>query len=159
AGDLVKRRAADRLLATGTVGADRKPVRLVAQPLQEIQDGVARLEREGWPAGEKEALASGIAVRSLGDRDDRDIADAEFGEDGLRLGELPLPAIYQHQIGPHAALALGVFLQCPVKAAAKHLAHHRVIIAARRTGCRPFVIPGLGGAESPESWNTGLWNI
>src|SRR5438874_4377304 len=123
------------------MGADRKPVRLVAQPLQEIEHRVARLEREGWPPWEKKALASGIAVGSLGDRDDRDIADAEFGEDGLRLGELPLPAIDQHQIGPHAALALGILLQRAVKAAAEYLAHHRVIIAARHSRLGTSVSP------------------
>src|SRR5439155_4381934 len=54
--DLIERRAADRLLAAGPMRADRKTVRLVAQALQEIEDGVARLEREGRPPGEKEPL-------------------------------------------------------------------------------------------------------
>jgi len=150
--------------------ADREPVRLVAQALQEIQHRVARLEREGRPPRQEEALAPGIAVGTLGDRRDRDVADAEFGERGLRLGELPLPAIDQHQIRPHTALALGIFLQRAEKAAAEHLAHHRVIIAAGGDRFRivrscvtrmttKFVIPGRGGAESPESRNTGLWNM
>ena len=38
------------LLAAGAMRADRKPVRLVAQALQEIEHRVARLEREGRPA-------------------------------------------------------------------------------------------------------------
>src|SRR5262249_49473677 len=64
AGDLVERRLTDRLGPPRAVGADRKAVRLVAQPLQEIQDRVARLERKGRPAGQKEPFAAGVAVGS-----------------------------------------------------------------------------------------------
>src|SRR5207249_3263392 len=49
--DLIERRAADRLLAADPMRADRKTVRLVAQALQEVEDRVTRLEREGRPAG------------------------------------------------------------------------------------------------------------
>src|SRR5690242_3668754 len=157
--DLVERRAADRLLEAGPMRADRKTVRLVAQALQEIEDGVARLEREGRPPGEKEPLAARIAVGSLGDCHDRHIADPELGEDRLRLRQLPLSAIDQHQIGPHAALALRIFFQRAIEAPAEHLPHHRVIIPTRRTRFTLIVIPGLGGAESPESMNTGFWNM
>ena len=69
---------ADRLGAAGAVGADRETVRLVAQPLQEVEDRVARIERERRPAGHEEALAAGVAVRPLGDADDRNIGDAEL---------------------------------------------------------------------------------
>ena len=59
------------------------------------------------------------------------IADAELVEHALRDAELPLAAIDQHQIGPAALLALGVLLQGAGEAAQQHLAHHRVIVAAR----------------------------
>src|SRR5579864_2010441 len=47
AGDLVERRLPDRLRALGAMRPDRKAMRLVAQPLQEIKHRVARLEHEG----------------------------------------------------------------------------------------------------------------
>ena len=84
--DFVERRAADRHRPLGAVRADRETVRLVAQPLQEIEDRIARFERERRPAGLKEPLAPGIAVGTLGDRRDRHIIDAEFGQDLLRRG-------------------------------------------------------------------------
>ena len=45
--------------------ADGEAMRLVAQPLQEIQHRIARLEREGRLAGHEEALAAGVAVGPL----------------------------------------------------------------------------------------------
>src|SRR6185437_5553089 len=71
AGDLVERRAPERFRMPRTVGADGKAVRLVAQPLQEIEHRVARLERERRPSRHEESLAPGVAVRPLGDADDR----------------------------------------------------------------------------------------
>ena len=79
-GDLVERRAPQGLGPLGAVGADGKPMRLVAQALQEIEHGVARVERERRPSRQKEAFPPGIAVRPLGDPDDRDIGDAELFE-------------------------------------------------------------------------------
>src|SRR5690242_15541004 len=56
AGDLVEWRGADRHRPAGAVRPDRKPVRLVAQSLQEIKDRVARLEREGRSPRQEESL-------------------------------------------------------------------------------------------------------
>ena len=102
-GDLVERRMPDRLRSPGAVGADGEAVRLVAQPLQEIEHGIARVERERRAAGHEKSLAAGVAVGALGDADDRDVADAEFVEHSLRDAELPQPAIDQHEVGPGAA--------------------------------------------------------
>src|SRR5207249_10383658 len=79
---------------------------------------------------QEEPLTPGVAVGPLGDPCDRHIIDTEFGQDLLRRAELPLAAIDQHEIGPHAALALGILLEDAAEAAAQHLAHHRVIVAA-----------------------------
>src|SRR5688572_32599451 len=68
AGDLVQLRLADQRRALGAVRPDDKAVGLVAQPLQEIEDGVLGVEQERLAAGQEEALAPGIAVRTLGDR-------------------------------------------------------------------------------------------
>ena len=102
-GDLVERRAADRLVALGAMRADREAVRLVAQPLQEIEHRVARFERER-PAARAERTAR---ARHCGRAPWRSptigtIVDAEFGEDLLRRRQLALAAVDQHQIGPHA---------------------------------------------------------
>src|SRR5204863_6986850 len=61
-------------------------------------------------------------------------------------------------IGPHAALALGILFQRAIEAAAEHLAHHRVIIPARR--CRLLKAPtrpppraGLPPPLAGEGWD------
>src|SRR5260370_14251176 len=46
-GDLIERRLADRPGALGAMRTDRETVRLVAQPLNEVEDGIARFDREG----------------------------------------------------------------------------------------------------------------
>src|SRR4051812_26676295 len=51
AADLVELRAAERLLAACPVAADRETMRLVPQALQEVQHGVARIERDRLAAG------------------------------------------------------------------------------------------------------------
>ena len=81
-------------------------------------------------ARHKEPLAAGIAVGTLGDRYDRKILDAEFGEDLLRCCQLSLSAVDQDEIRPLIAGALRIFLQSAPEAAAEYLAHHCVIVAA-----------------------------
>jgi len=54
--------------------ADREPVRLVAQPLQEVKHR-SRGSSEKDGAGHEKPLAPSIAVGALGDRGERDIAD------------------------------------------------------------------------------------
>ena len=79
--DLVERIGADRLRALGAVRADGEAMRLVAQALDEIEHGIARLEHEAaLAAGNVEMLAAGVAVGPLGDADQRDIVNAEFGQ-------------------------------------------------------------------------------
>ena len=45
----------------------------------EIQRGIARLHAEGLPARHIELLAPGIALRPLGDRDQRHVDGTELG--------------------------------------------------------------------------------
>src|SRR5215472_9044053 len=80
AGNLVERRAADRLHPPGAMGADGEAMRLVAQPLQVIEDRIFRIEAEGLAPRAEEALTPGISVGSLGDRGERDVGDAEIGQ-------------------------------------------------------------------------------
>src|SRR5690242_21827283 len=98
--DFVERRPPDRLDALGAMRADGEAMRLVAQSLQEVQYRIPRLQRERWPAGHEEPLAAGVAVGTLGDRDEREIRDTEFREDLLRRRQLALSAVDQHEIRP-----------------------------------------------------------
>src|SRR5689334_22546489 len=106
-------------------------MRLVAQTLQEIEHRIAWVERERRPSPLKKPLAPGIAVWPLGDRHDRDVGDAEFSEHALGDAELPLAAVDEHEIGPPSLVALWVLAERPAEAALQHLAHHRVVVAAR----------------------------
>src|SRR5712692_2772786 len=71
--NLLERRVTERFCPLGTVGADCEAMRLVAQALQKVEDGIPRVERERRPTGNEEALAPGVAVGPLGDRTDRDV--------------------------------------------------------------------------------------
>ena len=85
--DLVERVLRQGRLAPGAVRADGEAVRLVAQPLYELEHRIARLQHEGLAAGDEELLAAGVAVRPLGDADQRDIVlKAEFLENAARGG-------------------------------------------------------------------------
>src|SRR5882724_3922696 len=77
AGDLLQARLADVLLALLPVRADGKAMRLVAQPLHEIQHRIARFELHGRAPRNEERLAAGVALRSLRDPDQRYAGDAE----------------------------------------------------------------------------------
>ena len=81
--------------------ADGKAVRLVAQPLNEIEHGIALCQHEGLFAGHEELFPPRIAVRPLGDTCHRhlflDTQLAHYFHDGVELAQ---PAIDQQQVGP-----------------------------------------------------------
>src|ERR1700757_2631005 len=58
--DLVQRRARDVRRALGAVSPDSEAMGLVAQALQVVEHGIARLQAEGCLAGPKEPLAAGV---------------------------------------------------------------------------------------------------
>src|SRR5215831_378447 len=60
AGDFLQPRLADVAPAPDAVGTDREAMRLVAQPLDEIEHRIARLELERLPPGQKEGLHPGL---------------------------------------------------------------------------------------------------
>src|SRR5262245_45639115 len=74
--DFVKRRSPQGLCPLGAMSADRKTMCLVTQPLQEVENRIARVERERRSARHKEALTPGIAVRALRYSDNCDVCDA-----------------------------------------------------------------------------------
>ena len=100
AGDFLQPGLADVAPAPDAVRSDRETMRLVALPLHEIEHGIARLELERLAARHEEGLQPGIAVRPLGDGEERQIGDAERRERLLRGGELPAAAVDDDEIGP-----------------------------------------------------------
>src|SRR6516165_10431972 len=71
AGNLLQAGLADIAPPPHAVGADGEAMRLVAQPLHEVEHRIARLELEWLAAGHEEGLEPGIALRPLGDADQR----------------------------------------------------------------------------------------
>jgi hypothetical protein len=108
-GDLIERRAAERLCSLSPVRTDREAVRFVAQALQKVEHGVTWVEREWRSPRQKEALAPGVAVRPLGDRTDRDVVNAKLIKNALRDIELSQATVDQHQIWPDTPIAFGIF--------------------------------------------------
>ena len=88
------------LVRTLAVRADHEPVRLVAQPLDEIEHGVARLELDRLAVGHEQGLAAGVAVRPLGDRHQRDLGQAKGLEDLARGVELAAAPVDDDEVGP-----------------------------------------------------------
>ena len=79
--------------------ADRKAMRLVAQPLHEVENRIAGLEHEGQRAsGNVKVLAAGVAIGALGDAYQRDVVDTELPHDVLRDLELASAPVDQHEI-------------------------------------------------------------
>src|SRR5438105_5819100 len=60
--DFVERAFGELLFAARPMGSDRETMRLVAQPLHEIQRRIARRQLERLLAGHKETLPPGVAV-------------------------------------------------------------------------------------------------
>ena len=75
---------ADRLAVLGAVRADGEAVGLIAQPLHEVEHGIARLQHHGTiAAGDVEMLASRV-VGTLGDADQRHRAARRRASPGPR---------------------------------------------------------------------------
>ena len=100
AGDFLQSGFADVAPPPDAMRAHREAMRLVAQPLHEIEHRIARLELERLASREKEGLEPGIALRPLGDGDKRQIDDAEGGERLQRGAELSPPAVDNDEVGP-----------------------------------------------------------
>src|SRR5499427_1305983 len=100
AGDFLQSRLANIAAAPEAVRADGETMRLVAQPLDEIKCGIARLELERLASGQEEGLHPGVAVRAFGYRNERHVDDAERRQGLLRRGQLPAAAVDDDEIGP-----------------------------------------------------------
>src|ERR1700689_4204370 len=103
AGDLLQAGLAHVARAPGAMRADGEAMGLVAQPLDEIEHRVARRQLERVAAREEEGFTPGIAVRSLGDGDQRNLG-AELFQDFAGRVELAETAVDQDEIGPGGIL-------------------------------------------------------
>src|SRR5690606_25672627 len=94
----------------GAMRADGPAVRLVAKSLEIIERRIVRRQHERRPARPEELLAPGVAIGSLGDRDEVDLTlgETELSQRFARSRELAKPAIDQDEIRPCVgALAYG----------------------------------------------------
>ena len=90
-----------RLRALGAMRADGEAVRLVAQALDKVEHGIARLEHDRpVAAGKMEVLAAGVALGPLGDAHHADVVQAEIGQHLAGDRELSGATVDQHEIGP-----------------------------------------------------------
>src|SRR5260370_20651831 len=82
--DLLQPRLADVAAAPDAVRADREAMRLVAQPLDEIERRIARLELERLASGQEEGPHPGGAVPPFGHPGERHVDDSERRQRLLR---------------------------------------------------------------------------
>src|ERR1043166_1682102 len=146
------------------VRTDREPMRLVAQPLDEIKHRIARPELERLASGHEEGFPAGITLGALGDGDDGHIAHAERIERLARRRELAQPSVDQHKARP-GRLVLAIVRRLvqpgrwrfreaanwlrrricwrrlarrlrdePLEPPREHLAHHAVVVAGGEVG-------------------------
>ena len=126
--NLVERRGLHLLLAPGAMGADGEAMGLVAELLDAIKHGVARLEQQRLAALHIDALAAGIAVRSLGNSGELDLAKPELVEHGHGRRQLPWPAVDQHEIGRGPAFGEILVPRKLAETPCQHFPHHGVIV-------------------------------
>src|ERR1700730_6675754 len=99
AGDLLQAGLAHIARPARPVRTDGETMGFVAKPLDEIEHRVARRQLERVAAREEEGFAAGVAVRPLGDGDQRHLG-AEAGQHFAGGIELAEAAVDQHQVGP-----------------------------------------------------------
>src|SRR5499427_4895186 len=133
-------------------------MRLVAQPLDKVKDGIARLELEWIAPGQEEGLHPGVPIRALGNGNQRHVDDAERRERLLGRAQLPAAAVDNDEIGPRrgnlairptgdvdrlARLRLRAgrarhrprrLVHQPLETAAQYLSHHAEIVAGHEVG-------------------------
>src|SRR5206468_8424720 len=81
AADLLQRRGRSRLAAPGAMALDGEAVRLVANPLQQVQPRMVRRQRERSIAiGKNDLLQPGLALGTLGDAEELRCVQSLFGQ-------------------------------------------------------------------------------
>ena len=100
AGNLLQAAFAQSAFAPLAVRADREAVRLVAQPLDEVEQRRPRRQPERRAPRHKERFAAGVTIRPFGDCHQRHVGDAKLRQRLARHRQLALPAVDQHEVGP-----------------------------------------------------------
>ena len=155
--DFIEREARQCLRPLGAVRGDSKPMRFVAQTLQEIEDRVALdRARTALAPAQRSVPARHCAPVLSRSRRLRPRRCSSSSQDAAADIELPLPAIDQDQIGPGAPVAFGFLFDGASETAHQNLAHHRIVIAARGPVTRiaaPHLTPSPSGlGPSPALW-------
>ena len=123
AGNVIEQIFGHGLFPLRTVRADGEAVRLVAQALHEIEDGIVRREAEGRFSRHEKALTARVPVRAFGNAHDGQAVKTKFSQHGLGRGQLALAAVDQDKVRPCAnvaALGFGVVLASFVRDQAQH---------------------------------------
>src|SRR5882672_2588023 len=122
-GDAFQRRSSAPLGASRPVPGDGETVRLVANPLDQVQSGVVRGKRHhalAYP----QLLESWLSLRALGDAHERDVGETDLRERFLRCIHLSLAAVDENQVGRDALPA-----RYPAVAPRKRLRQSAVVVA------------------------------
>src|SRR5437660_12580826 len=94
AADLLQRRSRARLAAPGAMALDGEAVRLVANPLQQVQPRMVRGQRERSIAvGKNNLLQPGLALGTLGDSDELGCVQSLLGQYVGSDGNLTFAAV------------------------------------------------------------------
>src|SRR5947207_6129705 len=123
----LQRRRGAPLGASRAVPGDGETMRLVANPLDQMQSGVVRGERHRTLAN-PQLLEAGLSLRALGDADERDIGEADLRERLFRRAHLSLAAVDENQVGGDALAA-----RYPAVAPRKRLRQSAVVVARLHT--------------------------
>jgi len=159
--DLLQAGLAQIARAARPVRAYGETMGLVAQPLDKIEDGIARRQLERVAAGEEEGFATGIAIRALGDSDKGNIGAQRRNRLPRRIELACPPSISTRSghgdsscssaaawpsitassaangtSGPSPSIPARRLGEKPLEAALQNLAHHGEIIAGLRSAER-----------------------
>src|SRR5882762_246219 len=122
-GYALQRRGRAPLGASRPVPGDGETVRLVANPLDQVQSGVVRGKRHHALA-HPQLLEAGLSFRALCDAHERNVGEADFRERFSRRAHLSLAAIDENQVGGDALPA-----RYPAVAPRKRLRQGAVVVA------------------------------
>ena len=98
-------------------------MRLVANPLDQMQSGVVRGERHRTLA-DPQLLEPGLSLRAFGDAHERDIGETDLRERFFRRAHLSLAAVDENQVGGDALAA-----RYPAVAPRKRLRQSAVVVS------------------------------
>src|SRR2546430_1221861 len=127
--------------ASRPVPGDGETVRLVANPLDQMQAGMIGGERRHAFA-DPQLLEAGLSLRAFGDAHERNVRETDFRERLSRRAHLSLAAVDEDQVGCYALPA-----RYPAVAARKRLRQGAVIVA--RLHAFDVVAAGFSPAHLP----------